>query len=237
MRQLRPALQRAVLGILVVSLIGCPLTFAAAVAPLGSVALAQGPIQFTPDVAPLVTEEPPDSILEDEVQFTSSDAMQLCGSELLWGDGTMGMCLAPGGNSYYVWTGPSEVMIVPVDATNPNQLGFLQAVIDRSANEGRMDEAERTAALSFAGLFITVVGFPFACAFATLVGCIIDGAAVLVTAGLLAEAANSYTTDREDFETHSVQAKYHFCRMQGNTDQACRDAAGITPEQLGGSGG
>jgi len=166
--------------------------------------LAQGPIQFTPDVAPLVTEEPPDSILEDEVQFTSSDAMQLCGSELLWGDGTMGMCLAPGGNSYYVWTGPSEVMIVPVDATNPNQLGFLQAVIDRSDDMASMVEGARTAGWSVAGLFIKVVGFPFACVFASLVGCIIDGAAVVVTAGLVAEAGRSMLKTRSGFSCSTM---------------------------------
>ena len=128
-------------------------------------------------------------------------------------------------------------MIVPVDANDPNQLGFLQAVINRSSDMGRMVGGTRSAGWGVAGLFVTVIGFPFARVFASLVGCVIDGAAVLVTAGVVAEAASSFSDDLNTFETHSAQADYYFCRMQGSSDQSCRDAVGITTEQLGGSDG
>ena len=54
MTRIRPAFRRAALSIVLASLVGCPLGFAAGVTRVGSAPLRQGPIQFTPQVTPFV---------------------------------------------------------------------------------------------------------------------------------------------------------------------------------------
>jgi len=54
MTRSRPAFRRAALSIVLASLVGCPLGFAAGVTRVGSAPLRQGPIQFTPQVTPFV---------------------------------------------------------------------------------------------------------------------------------------------------------------------------------------
>ena len=60
-------LKRPVLGMLLFSLIGSPLTLTAGVAAVGSEPLAQATIQFEPSVVPLGTEMPPDEFLAEDL--------------------------------------------------------------------------------------------------------------------------------------------------------------------------
>lgn len=170
---------------------------------LSSILLTACEVDFTPDVVPLELETVPGQPFKEpmseseqdlselsteeavpegnaEPAFDSSDAIELCGSDLTWGNETMGACLAPGGNSYYIWKSPTDIYLVPVNPNDPDQLGFLQAVIGRNGAVESMQKEARTGGWSVAALFVTVVGFPFACGFGTVAGCIIDGGAILV---------------------------------------------------------
>ena len=65
----------------------------------------------------------------------------------------------------------NEVYFVPVNASDPDQLGFLQAVIARTDDVAEMQTGARDAGVELTALGITVIGFPIACVFAPLVGC------------------------------------------------------------------
>lgn len=224
---------------------------------LSSILLTSCEIEFTPDVIPLELETVPEQPFKEPMpeseqelselsteeavpegnakpEFDSSDAIELCGNDLTWGNKTMGACLAPGGNSYYIWKSPTDIYLVPVNPNDPDQVGFLQAVIGRNGATASMQKGARTGGWSVAALFVTVVGFPFACMFGTVVGCIVDGGAILVAGGLLYDAGSDFIEDWDTFQSHSAQAEYYICKLQGYSDPFCRDSAGITSEQLGG---
>ena len=213
-------------------------------ATVSSLVLAACEVEFTPDVVPLeIGEAPPESFTgqvpeadeQPELAFTSAEAMALCGSDLTWGDGAMGACLAPGGDYYYIWTNPGEVYFVPVDSGDPKQLGFLQAIIARADDMADIRSGARDGRWEVAGLFITVVGFAPACGLAPLVGCILDGAGILVAGGLLVNTGIDLAADLESFQSHSRQAGYYLCSMRGRSDQQCREDAGMISGDLEGS--
>jgi hypothetical protein len=208
-----------------------------------SLLLSACEIEFTPDVVPLeIGEAPPGSFIDQvpeaeaqpELAFTSAEAMALCGSDLAWGDGAMGACLAPGGDYYYIWTNPNDVYFVPVNASDSDQIGFVQAVIARGDDMAELETGARDAGWEVAGLFITVLGFAPACGLAPPVGCILDGAGILVTGGLVANTGIDFVADLESFQSHSRQAEYYLCSMRGRSDQQCRDDAGMIPSDLEG---
>jgi hypothetical protein len=179
------------------------------------------------------TDQVPEAEQTEQLQFTSADAMDLCGSDLTWGDETMGACLAPGGDYYYIWTNSNEVYRVPVNSRDANQLGFIQAVIARDDAKGNVQKGLRSGGWKVAGLLVTLLGLAPACVFATLVGCLLDLAGVLVTGGLVADLGNDLSTDILSFQSHSRQADYYLCQMKGVSDSQCRVSSGITPDDLG----
>jgi len=209
-----------------------------------SLLLSACEIEFTPDVVPLeigeappgsFTDQVPEAEAQPELAFTSAEAMALCGNDLAWGDGAMGACLAPGGDYYYIWRNPNEIYFVPVNASDPDQLGFLQAVIARTDDVAEMQTGARDAGVELTALGITVIGFPIACVFAPLVGCILDGAGVVVSGLMVANSADDFVQDLNNFYRHSKQAEYYLCSMRGLSDSQCRDLAGMTSGDLEGS--
>ena len=209
--------------------------------------------QFEPDIDPLILESAGDQPFSDELgsqadsmqppleetpaeedpfsEFSSSDAMALCGAGLSWGDETMGMCLAPGGDSYFVWTSDDNVIRVTADATDVNQAIFLQAAKDLVSAVEEIDSQKRS--LFIEGIVFGVSFFGLIPACATILGCAIDAAVVLGSGGLLAESGNSIVTSIRSGESATKSADYSYCRMTGGTDEDCRALAGITDELEG----
>lgn len=219
-----------------------------------SILLTSCQIQFEPDIEPLIIEEVPDqSIAEGAVEiasgvedaaggspgptepiseFNSSEALALCGIGLSWGDESMGMCLAPGGDTYFAWTDMDNVIRVPADATDINQGIFQQAARDRASAIDEIKSQGRSVVFEAGGFLVSLVAAVPACA--TVAGCAIAGAALLVTGGLLAESGSSIVDNIGLADSATNRAEYGYCRMTGGTDSACRESAGIT-EELGGN--
>ena len=209
-----------------------------------SLLLSACEIEFTPDVVPLeigeappgsFTDQVPEAEAQPELAFTSAEAMALCGNDLAWGDGAMGACLAPGGDYYYIWSNPNEVYFVPVNASDPDQLGFLQAVIARRDSMSRMQSGAKDAGEEVATLGVEVLGLPAACAFLTIFGCALDVAAILVTGVKVANSGADFAEDFGSFDRHSRQSLYYLCMMRGLSDGQCRSQAGITSGDLEGA--
>ncbi len=205
-----------------------------------------GEVSFTPHVTPLVvgTAQPqvtwgtvaatPGAPVVTPVadDFDSSDALELCGEDLRWGDVITGMCLAPGGAEYYVWTSPDDVAIVDADLTDPRLLGFLQSAIALQAAGDRFWRGVGTNWWRV-GLFgVTFVGLPVACIGGGPVGCLIDGAAVLVSGGLVYDLGASLVDDIDAYTSSYRVAHYYFCLLQGGSDAPCRESSGMTQEDL-----
>jgi hypothetical protein len=115
---------------------------------------ACGEIDYTPHVTPMIlgTLETPSIFqtpesLATEIPpklldlLTSDEAIDLCEEREYHGDETMGSCLAPGGDSYYVWISPEEVM--EVDRTNEFLQAFRFAALNRSDKIGDIQETTR----------------------------------------------------------------------------------------------
>lgn len=210
-------------------------------------------VEFEPDIEPLIIEGAGDQPFSDELdaqadsmqvpleetqleedsfsEFSSSDAMALCGTELSWGDETVGICLAPGGDTYFVWTDDDNVIRVTADPTDVNQAIFLQAAKDRVSAVEEIDSQKRTLLLEGLVFGVSFVGLIPACV--TIVGCAIDAAVVLGSRSLLAESGNSIVTSIQSGESATKSADYSYCRMTGGTDEDCRASAGITDELEG----
>lgn len=210
-------------------------------------------IQFEPDIVPLVIEEVPGQPFANEItpgdsppealppaeepaaeplsEFSSSDALALCGTGLSWGDETMGMCLAPGGDTYFAWTNEGNVIRVVADASDISQVIFQQATRDRASAISEIKSQGRSVIFEAGGFLVALLAAVPACA--TIIGCALDGAALLVTGGLLAESGTSIVDNIDLGESATKRAGYSYCRMLGGSDAECRASAGITDE-LGG---
>lgn len=217
---------------------------------LFSIVLTACDVAFTPDIEPLVIEEPGDQLfIEDGIvkdtsteelsqgsvndddtvsEFISTDAIALCGGGLSWGDETLGMCLAPGGDTYFIWTDEGDVKRVFADTADNNQAIFRQAVEDRSSALNAIEDQSRSMLFEAGGLFLEVVALAPACT--TIVLCVADIAAVMLTGSLLAESGSSIIDDIELTESATKRADYGYCRMMGGNDDQCRTSAGISNE-------
>lgn len=210
-------------------------------------------VQFEPDVEPLIIEEAPDQPFESEIgsdnssveefpqgvvdgaepvsELTSSDALALCGESLSWGDQSLGMCLAPGGDTYFAWTNEGIVIRVVADTTDINQAIFQQAAWGRASSIGEIKSQERSVIYEAGGFLIALLAAVPACA--TIVGCAVDGVALVLTGGLLAESGSAIVDSIDLGEASTKRAYYSYCRMIGGSDAECRASASIADE-LGG---
>jgi hypothetical protein len=164
--------------------------------------------------------------------FDSSDALELCGADLRWGDMFTGMCLAPGGVAYYVWTSPGEVAIVYADLTDPRLLGFFEAASGLQAAEVRIGRSLGTGWWRAGAFIASFFLLPWAC-MAGPWGCVIDGGAVLASGGLVGDLGAGIADDVNSYVSNFRVAKYYFCLLQGGSDAPCRESAGIGEEDLG----
>jgi hypothetical protein len=203
-----------------------------------SVMLTACEVQFEPDVEPLIIGPTPDQQIPSEIGteggaepvpgLTSSDALDLCGESLSWGDQSLGMCLAPGGDTYFAWINEDNVIRVVADASNLSQYIFQQAAQDRASSIADIESQGRSVIYEAGGFLIALVAAVPACA--TIVGCAIDGAALLVTGGLLAESGSSIVDSIDLGNAATKKANYSYCTMIGGSDVDCRKSAGITDE-------
>jgi hypothetical protein len=236
-----------------ISLLVCPL--AAGGFGLGG---ANAQIAFTPNVSTLVltrtvegpglelgaTVEPRVTPVETHIPvtdgawmvegLTSAEAIARCGGRTLTsGDTTRGMCLAPGGETYYVWIDPNEVMEVVRDSGDLNQSGFQVAAAVAVNDRVAVERGQWTRVGAFGGAVGAVLAFPPAC-LATLVGCFGGALAIMGGVGGAIAASDALACDQYRLETHIRQTEYYYCLMQGNDDGTCRQTAGITETELGG---
>jgi len=188
--------------------------------------------QFSPQEAeppPPFEEAPPSS--SELSTIDSATALTVCGQELSWGDETVGMCLAPGGASYFVWTNEGNAIQVPINPLDFSQAGFREAAEARAGAVEEVRSELRSIIFEGIGFGASLAAFVPACA--TVLGCAVDIVALSVTGGLLAESGNSIVTNVDTFDSSAVQADYFYCRMQGESDSACRESSGISDEVIG----
>lgn len=218
-----------------------------------SILLAACEVDFEPDVEPLVIEGPPDQSVGGEIapgnpeieehslgggtgaelgpEFGSSDALTLGGEGLSWGDEAMGMCLAPGGDTYFAWTNEENVIRIAADATDINQAIFQEAARERASAIGEIKSQSRSVISEAGGFLVALLAAVPACA--TIIGCALDGAGLLVMGGLLADSGSSIVDSIGLGEMATKRADYSYCRLLGGSDAECRISAGITDELEG----
>jgi len=166
--------------------------------------------------------------------LTSAGARQLCGDTEYYGDEDVGSCLAPGGESYYVWIAPDQVLLVARD--DPYLQAFRFAALNVTENQGTVDELlakwpklglvvlEGLAAGVTCGGAIasgaTGIGLILAAVLAT--GCVGTFAAFLWTGVEITQDVQKLIESATAVGNFERDAQYNFCRMQGGSDAGCR---------------
>jgi len=159
--------------------------------------------------------------------FDSSAAMAQCGEELSWGDADVGMCDVPSKDTFYVWVSTEQVY--EIEAGSPYVAQFLAAaenrVVAADSYAKETDELER----EVGGLFVEMVLAIPACA--SLVFCIADGAAMVLTGLAIAESGQSLIDFDNSIESATRNAAFYLCLMQGTPEAQCREThlGGGTP--------
>jgi hypothetical protein len=159
--------------------------------------------------------------------FDATTALSMCGQALSWGDEKVGMCLAPGGASYFVWTEDGYAIQVPIDSRDISQAAFREAAEARERAIDDVRDEVRSILGEAIGFGVSLVAFAPACG--AILGCAVDIAALAVTGGMLAESGRSIIEDVDKYASSLAQAHYFYCRMRGGSDPTCR-------KELNGSG-
>jgi hypothetical protein len=140
----------------------------------------------------------------------------------------MGMCVAPGGETYYVWIEPDQVVEVGMntDPENPWQEAF-QTDVEQVTNErAAIAIAQVEVFGSGIGFFMSLAAVVPLCA--SLAGCFISPLGVTGTLALLLASHDSLMSHVESLDDRSRSAVYSYCMMLGNEDGYCDSVAGIT---------
>ena len=165
--------------------------------------------------------------------LSSEEAITLCGGREYFGDESMGSCLAPGGDSYFVWVGSDQVMLV--DRSDPYLQAFRFAALHRTAEQANVDRlASQWPELALLGVEALAVGVTCGGAIASGAtgigllwagilagGCAGSFGAFLWTGAGVARDAQDYVESVFAIGTHETDANYNFCRMQGGSDAEC----------------
>lgn len=213
-------------------------------------------IGFTPEVEPLVIEEPGDQpfqeqpideaetiheLEEQDVEpsqefdgFTSDDAIALCEEREYFGDKDVGMCLAPGGDTYYIWEAPDKVIAIERDNTYVDD--FAAAVVNRANALGDVNRLARDwprLLLLFGEVFaiggtcggaifsaLTGAGLIFTLPLAG--GCGYSSFQFFNDAEGITRDAEDFVNSINDFIRFDADARYNYCRMEGMSDEQCR---------------
>ena len=170
------------------------------------------------------------SMIEDPI---SEDAIELCNREEYYGDETMGSCLAPGGESCFVWISPDEVMEAAWDTEF--LIPFRMAVLNRSDSLGALNETslvwrDVVMILGEGVVIAPVCGGAIASgvsgaipAAVTLGGlCALDGFAMWNSMDNITRDAEGLVGALNDFYFHQIDAARNYCRMEGKSDAECR---------------
>lgn len=216
---------------------------------------ACGEIEFTPDITPIlpVTSAPkpfgqtPDPLLQTpEVLpeptaisqplglMTSEKALVLCDENEYFGDERVGSCLAPGGESYFVWLSPERV--TEVNRNHEFLLAFRFSALNRKEEMTNIEELVRKLpALGI--LFGELVGVGIVCGGAIVSamtgaglvataplggGCLLSLTAFGYSADSIARDAEGIVVSLNSFYQYQNEAAYDFCRMEGKSDAECR---------------
>lgn len=182
-----------------------------------------------PDLSTPVSEASPSSA--GFLELDPATALAICGRSLSWGDETVGMCIAPGGSSYFVWSQDGAVIEVPIDPLDTNQEGFRRAAEARASAIESVRTEVRSIFFEGIGFGASLIAVGPACA--TVLGCAVDIVALSVTGGLLAESGSSIFTSIDTFDTMLAQSGYFYCRMQGGSDLSCRETSGVSGDAIG----
>ena len=216
---------------LVISLSSCDIGFEPQVTPL--VIPTVGPQPFQGDIETSETQLPtvPAGTVTPTAgfgEFNSSQAIELCQEIEYFGDERIGSCLAPGGETYFVWISKDQVMEVSRDS---DFLGAFRTAA--GLREGALNErSQRTISLigEISLLGFTTVGLGLCVAGAIpgpqqgllLLGCGIDVASWLYFASQVPTDAEAWVNSHIQSNQQTADAEYNYCRMEGNSDAACR---------------
>jgi hypothetical protein len=183
-------------------------------------ASARGPgrqIEFTPHVSPLeMTQTAQATQLGsgegERVQIadgvwrveglSSSEAMERCGGDAFtYGDAQAGMCLVPGGETYYIWIGRGEVLGIEAIPGDQNQADFRVAVEAMASDREDIDRDTISLGLGIGGLLASGIGLIPACA--SIIGCYLGTGAVMLAVGAVASGNGNLMQDRDDLAQHT----------------------------------
>ena len=178
------------------------------------------------DITPTAVPEGARIPISDSAWFvqglTSEEALALCSEQ--WGTREVGICVAPGGYTYYVWTEPGTVMEVVLDSTQVWQQHFIDAAEriagDLESLDTEHEDRDLARGIAFVSGLATIAGC------GTLIACVAAGGAFLaslreltITEGHIDGLFITVCEDTRD-------AVFNYCMMQGLGEAACRETAG-----------
>jgi hypothetical protein len=204
---------------------GRQIEFTPHVSPMALTQTAQA-MGFGTAVAPTAVPEGAHIPISDSAWIvqglTSEQALALCSNQ--WGSEEVGICVAPGGTTYYVWIEPGTVMEVMIDANQVWQEHFIDAV-GRIVQDLDSIEAERSSQ-TLGGIAVALGGVGVLPGCATIIGCLVAVGAFV--GGLTEITASESTIDRLEVSVceDTRSAVYNYCMIQGLGDAVCRETAG-----------
>ncbi|HLC02503.1 MAG TPA: hypothetical protein VJK02_05660 [Anaerolineales bacterium] len=227
----RPANSLAAHSALVASVFIAACSFQPHIEPLVIETVPPQPFgEFQPPLATDITpvpSPPPDRSLPLD-NLTSSRAIDLCGGLQYYGDENVGTCLTPGGNTYYVWSDPSNVLEVAADYSQLDafRTAAAQRLIAQTKFRDKLFDVMKKLAplpLELAGLMSCgVAAVPNPGQLIAVPVCLADLVALGFTSVGVTRDADAAATALTDFYRLNLDAGYTYCRMQGGTDGQCR---------------
>jgi len=138
MRFANPYVRLAIWGLLLASAASCE--FEPDIEPLILPdAPAQGFQEFSPEQPEVEELAPGDAAAAQSFGgLTSEDAIEMCQEREFYGDAEVGTCLAPGGESYFVWADPDDVRVV--ERADPFLQAFQFSALNRAESENTFFE-------------------------------------------------------------------------------------------------